>query len=142
MHCKYLLTYFLTFFNIVFFFEKVLACLFAVALAGPNDPIPIVHQDTEVGFDGAYHSSFETGNGIVMQEQGVLKNAGQKDVEAEEVQGSYQYTGDDGQTYSVKYVANENGYHAEGAHLPVAPPVPEAIARSLQWNEQHPEPKV
>lgn len=113
--------------------------LFAAAVAIPvEEPIPIVSQDAEVGFDGTYHHTYETKHGIVVQEHGVLKNAGQKDVEAEEVEGSFQYTAPDGTVYAVKYVANENGFQPEGAHLPVAPEIPAAILRSLQYNEAHP----
>lgn len=76
---------------------------------------------------------YETGNGIQAQEAGQLKNAG-SDQESIEVQGSYSYTGDDGQQYTVTYVADENGFRAEGAHLPTPPPIPEAILRSLEQN--------
>jgi hypothetical protein len=84
--------------------------------------------------------SYETGNGIVAQEQGYLKNAGQKDLEAQVATGSYSYTGPDGVLYTVTYTADENGFRAEGAHLPTPPPIPEAIARALnlQQQPQHP----
>lgn len=62
----------------------------------------------------------ETSNGISAQEQGQLKNAG-TDNEAIEVRGQFSYTGPDGVVYTVTYVANENGYQPQGAHLPVAP---------------------
>lgn len=54
------------------------------------------------------------------------------------VQGSYKYTAPDGTPISVTYVADENGFHVEGAHLPTPPPIPEAILRSLQYNAAHP----
>lgn len=38
------------------------------------------------------------------------------------MQGSYSYKGDDGRTYTINYRADENGFHAEGDHLPTPPP--------------------
>lgn len=84
-----------------------MAAASAAQLTG-NEPIPIISQDTEVNFDGSYRSSYQTGNGISAQEQGVLKNAGNKDAEAEEVQGGFQYTAPDGTPIQVSeiYVFN------------------------------------
>lgn len=42
------------------------------------------------------------------------------------MQGSYSYTGPDGVVYTITYIADENGYRAEGAHIPTPPPVPAA----------------
>lgn len=100
---------------------------------------PVIKYDSDVNFDGTYHTIFETGNGIVMEEHGVLKNAGNKETEAEEVVGSVSYTAPDGTPINLKYIANENGYFAEGAHLPVAPAVPAQIARALEWIATHPQ---
>lgn len=63
--------------------------------------------------------SFETSDGVSRSEEGVLKNVGTDD-EAIEVRGSYTHTGPDGVVYTVNYVADENGFQPEGAHLPVA----------------------
>ncbi|XP_060516996.1 endocuticle structural glycoprotein SgAbd-2-like [Cylas formicarius] len=119
----------------------VVAVSSAAQLSG-NEPIPIVSQSAEVNFDGSYHSSYETGNGISYGEQGQLKNAGNKDAEAEEVQGFVRYTSPEGTPIELQFVANENGFQAQGAHLPVAPsppPIPPAILRSLEYNAAHPE---
>lgn len=63
---------------------------------------------------------FETSNGISQQEQGQLTNAGSEN-EAIAVRGSFSYTGADGVVYSVTYIADENGFQPQGAHLPVGP---------------------
>ncbi|XP_011877872.1 PREDICTED: cuticle protein CP14.6-like isoform X2 [Vollenhovia emeryi] len=119
-----------------------LCALVAMAVAAPVDntsPIPIVKQALDgPNPDGAYNYSYETGNGIQVQEEGHLNNAG-TDSEALEAHGSYSYTGDDGQTYHVSYIANENGFQPEGAHLPIAPPVPPHVLRALQYIAEHPE---
>lgn len=85
--------------------------------------------------------SYETGNGIQAQEQGYLKNAGNAQSEAQVMQGSFSYTGPDGVTYTINYIADEDGFRAEGAHLPTPPPIPEAIQRALAYNAAHPEPQ-
>ncbi|XP_023943615.2 endocuticle structural glycoprotein SgAbd-2 [Bicyclus anynana] len=101
--------------------------------------IPIVRQNQEINPDGSYQWSYETGNGIQAQEQGYLKNAGIKDAEAQVAQGSYSYTGPEGIPITVTYIADENGFRAEGAHLPTPPPIPEAIARALQYIAANPQ---
>ncbi|CAG9562067.1 unnamed protein product [Danaus chrysippus] len=96
----------------------------------------IVSQDADV-FPDQYQYSYQTSNGIQGQERGALKNVGRED-EAIEVQGSNSYVGQDGQTYSVQYVANENGYQPQGAHLPTPQPIPEYILRALEYIASRP----
>ncbi|XP_011878119.1 PREDICTED: endocuticle structural glycoprotein SgAbd-2-like [Vollenhovia emeryi] len=88
--------------------------------------------------DGSYSYSYQTGNGIQVQEQGQLTKIS-KDEDANRVQGSFSYTDPDGNPIVLSYIADENGFHPGGEHLPVAPPVPEAILRALEYNAQHPE---
>lgn len=45
--------------------------------------------------------------------------------------GSYTYTAPDGSIITVTYTADEQGFRAEGAHLPTPPPVPAEIQKSL-----------
>ncbi|XP_043271935.1 endocuticle structural glycoprotein SgAbd-2-like [Venturia canescens] len=120
----------------------VLLGLVAVAAAGvlPNEPVPIVHQEQDISPDGSFHTKYETGNGISYQEQGVLKNPGQEN-EALSVQGSSSYNAPDGTPIQLTFVADENGFQPQGAHLPVAPPAPEipaAILRALEYIAAHP----
>ncbi|CAH0552211.1 unnamed protein product [Brassicogethes aeneus] len=120
-------------------------CILAVASAASissDKEAPIISQSSDISPDGSYQSQYETGNGISAQESGVLKNAGQKDAEALEVQGSAKWTADDGTPIQLTYIANENGYQPQGSHLPVAPepqPIPAAIQRSLDWIAAHPQ---
>lgn len=107
----------------------------AVALAapqGPTEPIPILRQESEVNPDGSYQYAFETGNGIVAEEKGQLKNIGAEEP-ALEVQGQFQYPSEEGGNIQLTYIANENGYQPQGAHLPTSPPIPEAIQKALAY---------
>lgn len=92
--------------------------------------IPILQYDNKNNGEGNYNYAFKTVNGISVQEEGHLKNAG-SEAEAQSVQGSYSYTGTDGVVYSIQYIADENGFRPVGAHLPTPPPIPDAIQRSL-----------
>ncbi|XP_026492225.1 cuticle protein CP14.6-like [Vanessa tameamea] len=106
-----------------------------VSLLTKDAAAEIVQQDADV-FPDQYQYSFQTSNGISAQESGIVKNPGRED-EALEVQGSNSYTGNDGQVYALKYVANENGYQPEGSHLPVAHPIPDYILRAIEYNAAH-----
>ncbi|XP_055373329.1 larval cuticle protein 65Ag1-like [Condylostylus longicornis] len=101
-------------------FAIVCVALFAVAIAAPaNEDIQVLRLETDnIGVD-SYKWGYEQSNGQKHDESGQLKNAGSEN-EGIAVQGSFSYVGDDGQTYSVNYVADENGFQPTGAHLPVA----------------------
>ncbi|KAM3960267.1 uncharacterized protein ACR2FA_005562 [Aphomia sociella] len=88
----------------------------------------ILRQDNSN--DGeTYSYAYETENGIYAEENGVATNG----VEA---QGGFSYTGDDGQVYSIRYTADQNGFVPQGDHLPTPPPIPEEILRALEQNER------
>ena len=63
--------------------------------------------------DGSYQYSYTTGNGIKADETGYLKNRGTQQ-QAQVAQGSYSYTAPNGQLIEVRYIADENGFRAEG----------------------------
>ncbi|XP_055846608.1 larval cuticle protein 65Ag1-like [Episyrphus balteatus] len=103
-------------------FVIVFVALFGLALAAPpqsNAEATVLRQDSNVGAEG-YQFSVETSDGKSHSEEGQLKNIGTEN-EALSVRGSFTYLGDDGVTYSVSYVADENGFQPSAAHLPVAP---------------------
>ncbi|XP_055373378.1 flexible cuticle protein 12-like isoform X1 [Condylostylus longicornis] len=99
-------------------FVIVLAALFAVAIAAPADVEIVRYDNDNIGVEG-YKFGVETSDGKKHDESGQLKNVGTEQ-EGIAVQGSFSYVGDDGQTYSVSYVADENGFQPTGAHIPVA----------------------
>merc|ERR1719268_611388 len=113
----------------------LIAVFLAVAAAAPqfDRPILIVKQsqnhDTERQI---YSFSYETENGIVVSESGVQKQIGGRVDEAGTVsQGSYSFP-EDGQRYTVNWVADENGFQAKGDHLPTPPPLPDHVVKLLQ----------
>ncbi|XP_013110223.1 larval cuticle protein 65Ag1-like [Stomoxys calcitrans] len=101
-------------------FVIVFAALLAVVLAAPTD-VEIVKSESDVGPE-SFQYAYATSDGTNGEAQGKLKKFNAED-EAIVVRGSYSYVGDDGQTYSIQYTADENGFQPQGAHLPVAPQV-------------------
>ncbi|XP_046980668.1 endocuticle structural glycoprotein ABD-4-like [Schistocerca americana] len=129
----------------------IVAALLAVATAqrynlSPADlrAVPIIAYNNvpHAAADGSYEYGYETGNGILAQEKGFVKNLGFVDQETQVAQGSYSYTGPDGVVYTVTYTADENGFQPQGAHLPTPPPIPAAIQRALDFiASQPPQPE-
>ncbi|XP_017048572.1 larval cuticle protein 65Ag1-like [Drosophila ficusphila] len=100
-------------------FLIVFVALFAVVLAAPGAPEAVIENlESEVGPE-SFQFNFKTSDGVAAQEEGVLQNVG-SDHESLAVKGSYSYVGPDGVTYVVTYIADENGFQPQGAHLPVA----------------------
>ncbi|XP_011155337.1 endocuticle structural glycoprotein SgAbd-2 [Solenopsis invicta] len=93
------------------------------------------HKDTSP--DGSYEFGYETENGISVSERGYPQAGPQGQTEV--VQGSYSYQAPDGTPITIQYTADENGFRAEGAHIPTPPPIPEAIRRALAANPPGPD---
>ncbi|XP_019866200.2 pupal cuticle protein 20-like [Aethina tumida] len=91
--------------------------------------VPILRLDNQNNGDGSYRYQYETGNHISAQESGH-----QTGHESQEVHGDFSYQSPEGQSISLSYVADENGFQPSGAHLPTPPPVPQEILISLQQN--------
>ncbi|KAH8274257.1 hypothetical protein KR026_001631 [Drosophila bipectinata] len=103
-------------------FLIVFVALFALAVAAPPAPqsdAQILKSVLDVGTQ-SFKYDWETSDGQAAQAAGELKNIGTEN-EAIAVRGSYRFVADDGVTYEVTYIADENGFQPQGAHLPVAP---------------------
>merc|ERR1711911_171878 len=114
--------------------SMLLVALF-VAVAAAQDlkveykePIPILRSAQLSDETGKYSYSYETGNGISIKEEGEQKLIGDKPEVGSVSRGSYSYELE-GVTYTVNWVADENGFQPTGAHLPVAPAMPEHVVK-------------
>ncbi|XP_067634218.1 cuticular protein 47Eg [Eurosta solidaginis] len=114
-------------------FIVVLACLLAFAYA--NEEADVIHNESEVNPD-SFKYFYEFSNSIKSQQEGHL--SGDALVET----GQYSYTSPEGEQVSIKYVADENGYHVLSANppLPTPPPIPEHILKAIAYIEAHPPP--
>ncbi|CAG9795959.1 unnamed protein product [Diatraea saccharalis] len=81
-----------------------------------------------------YQYAYETENGNVLLSSGIKAQEQGQTIHGTQAAGEYSYTGDDGQVYTVTYTADENGFRAQGAHLPTPPPIPDAIAKAIEQN--------
>merc|ERR1712189_18904 len=112
----------------------LLAVFLAVAAAAPQETKVILIKSQTQNHDTEkqeYSFSYETENGISVSESGVQKQIGDKPEEAGTVsQGKYSYP-EDSVTYTVTWVADENGFQAKGDHLPTPPPIPEHVVKLL-----------
>ncbi|EDX09416.1 larval cuticle protein 65Ab1 [Drosophila simulans] len=100
-------------------FLIVFVALFAMAVARPNEA-QVVKQDVDVAPD-TWNANLELSDGTSVAQQGSLKNVGTEH-EAAVVHGSFSWVDEKtGEKFTITYVADENGYQPQGAHLPVAP---------------------
>ncbi|XP_073840057.1 larval cuticle protein 65Ab1-like [Musca autumnalis] len=93
-------------------FLIVFVALFAITLARPD--VEVVKSESDVGSE-SYNYAYETSDGSSHNEDGQLKDG------RIVVHGSYTWVDEKtGEKFTVNYVADEHGFHPEGAHLPVA----------------------
>nr|AGX00998.1 cuticular protein [Monochamus alternatus] len=118
-------------------FVAFLVCHVQSATDVPASVVPIISETIALETDGNFHYSYETGDGIKAHEEGNLKKVNDELVET--VSGGWEYTAPDGKPISISYVADETGYHPTGDSIPVAPPIPEPIAKLIQYLEAHPQ---
>eukprot|EP00095_Tigriopus_kingsejongensis_P001246 maker-scaffold850_size89018-snap-gene-0.27 protein:Tk01246 transcript:maker-scaffold850_size89018-snap-gene-0.27-mRNA-1 annotation:"larval cuticle protein 8" len=109
--------------------------------AQPAQPIAIVRSvyNAPSAESQNYDFSFETENGIQQEASGEMKLIDNAEVMV--MRGSYTYIDAEGQDVTVSWVADENGYRAESAILPIAPEIPfpeqaEAVAAQIRFAQQ------
>ncbi|XP_055598691.1 endocuticle structural glycoprotein ABD-4-like [Uranotaenia lowii] len=103
---------------------------------GPQETttwIPILKYNKEQGEDGSYKHEYQTGNNIVHEESGYLKDFSEAHPNGILVQqGAYSYEAPDGQIIHVQYTADERGFRVVSDHLPTEPPIPVGIQKGLE----------
>lgn len=92
----------------------------------------VVRAINEVNPDGSYSFAYETENQIFAEEQGFLEDGSRV------AQGQYQFTSPEGQVIRLVYVADGNGFHPQGEHLPTPPPIPPLIQKALDFLAKQP----
>lgn len=108
----------------------LLSMINMVVLANEYDHLAVTrNSNTQLKEDGSYQYQYDTTNGIAAQEIGVGGHY---------ASGSAAYYAPDGQLISLTYVADENGFHATGDHLPTPPPIPSGILKGLEYIRNHP----
>ncbi|TMW40688.1 hypothetical protein DOY81_014232 [Sarcophaga bullata] len=108
------------------------ACVLAVATAFQD--ANVLRNDAEVNVD-SFKYAYEFDNSIKAEQAGQLKNA-----DTWEVKGQYEYKSPEGDSVSVQYTADENGYHVDAANplLPTPPPIPAHILKAIEYINSHP----
>jgi Insect cuticle protein len=101
-------------------FIIVLALVIASAMALPAGDVTVLKSAFTNDGTSGYNFAFEQSDGNTRTEEGTLKNAG-TETEAISVKGSFSFVDAEGKTYTVNYIADENGFQPTGDHLPVAP---------------------
>nr|CAH7754163.1 unnamed protein product [Callosobruchus chinensis] len=77
------------------------------------------YANDNIGVD-TYSYAIDQSDGITKNEDGQVINPGSEN-ESIAVRGQYSYVGPDGTVYTVTYIADENGFQPQGAHIPQAP---------------------
>ena len=119
-------------YSIVFIFKLqfiAFAALVAVALAAPQRrqtrqtpaEVYVINEtpSDNIGLD-SYKFGYQLSDGSAREESAQVETRGAEDATLR-VSGSFSFVGPDGQTYTVTYIADENGFQPQGAHLPVSP---------------------
>ncbi|XP_023954019.1 larval cuticle protein 1 [Bicyclus anynana] len=104
----------------------IFLALVAIAAAAPVDKEPptIVKSALVQEPQGPYNLSFETSDGISRSEIGELKEVLDEEGKPRTVvvvKGTYSYPNEFGVLETIDYIADENGFRAEGPSIPKEP---------------------
>ncbi|XP_058465710.1 cuticle protein AMP3-like [Malaya genurostris] len=84
----------------------------------------ILTDEKELNPNGSYRYKYETSNGISASQSG-----GPDGLFAN---GYFSYLDPEGNRVTVTYLADEYGFQPQGDHLPVEPPAPDHVIRTLE----------
>ncbi|XP_060517505.1 uncharacterized protein LOC132696600 [Cylas formicarius] len=126
-------------FKLVIYFGS---CVILSIWAAPDDSrnARILDSEFENDVDGSYRFSYKTSDGIERQESAeLIPSIHDESQNVASVKGSFSYTGPDGVVYTVKYTADESGFHPEGDHFVVPPFVPWVKGQPVDDGRYRPE---
>merc|ERR1711973_192452 len=93
-----------------------------------NGPVVNVLRDDSVAPVGAdFRTDFELDNGVSWQEEGRAGVEGQANHA-----GQFTFTAPNGETFTLNFVADENGFQPTGPHVPTPPPMPAHALRQIE----------
>ncbi|XP_019893485.2 pupal cuticle protein Edg-78E isoform X1 [Musca domestica] len=98
----------------------------AVAKALDREAYTIYYNNKTPNKDGDYNFDFQTSNGITVKGAGNVNGA----------VGAVQYVSPEGLPITWTYVADSDGYHPTGDHIPMRP---EYVDRALEYIRTHPQ---
>ncbi|XP_062549834.1 cuticle protein AMP3-like [Armigeres subalbatus] len=84
----------------------------------------VLQNDYNLNPDGSYVYKYETSNGISASQSGSENGL--------YANGYFSYLDPDQNRVEVTYLADEYGFQPQGSHLPVEPPAPDHVIKSLE----------
>ncbi|XP_037816001.1 larval cuticle protein 2-like [Lucilia sericata] len=107
----------------------LIAALIAFTAAASDDAhAEVLNMRSEIRADG-FDSGLDISNHIHQASSGD---------EHGNIHGDFEWDSPEGEHIKIEYVANENGYQPLGDVIPTPHPIPEAILKSIAYNEAHP----
>ncbi|XP_013110557.2 larval cuticle protein 4-like [Stomoxys calcitrans] len=106
---------------------KYFLLLAVISCAAVAEDAETLKYNSDVNEHG-FQYDFETSNHIHAQASGDDHGA---------VKGDFEWHSPEGEHIHINYVADDNGYQPQSDILPTPPPIPEAIAKAIQYIQAH-----